>query len=70
MAMKSMLPEPCAQPSFRTSMPLCFEYALIASCDLSSMPFPMVVCLPRAGARPLARLVARMAPAGKRQCKG
>lgn len=52
MAMKSMLPEPCAQPSFRTSMPLCFEYALIASCDLSSMPFPMAVCLPRAGARP------------------
>lgn len=47
-------------------MPLCFEYALIASCDLSSMPFPMAVCLPRAGARPLACLVVRMAPAGKR----
>ncbi len=44
MAMESMLPDPCAQPSSRTSMPLCFEYALVASCGLSSMPFPMAVC--------------------------
>lgn len=40
MAMKSMLSDPCAQPSFRTSMPLCFKYERIASCDLSSMLFP------------------------------
>ena len=45
MAMKSMLSEPCAQPSSRASMPLCFRYARIASCDLSSMLFPMAVCL-------------------------
>ena len=40
MAMKSMLSDPYAQPSFRTSMPLCFKYERIASCDLSSMLFP------------------------------
>lgn len=51
-------------------MPLCFKYALIAPCGLSSMLFPMAVCLSRAGARPLARLVVRMTPAGKRQRKG
>lgn len=45
MAMKSMLSGPCAQPSSRTSMPLCLRYARIASCDLSSMLFPMAVCL-------------------------
>ena len=37
---KSMLSEPCAQPSSRTSMPLCFRYVRITSCDLSLMFFP------------------------------
>lgn len=66
----TQLSEPCAQPSSRTSMPLCFRYARIASCDLSSMLFPMAICLLVLGPAPLARLVVRMAPAGKRQCKG
>lgn len=56
--------------SSRTSMSLCFKYTLIASCGLSSMFFPMTVCLSRAGARPLTRLVVRMTSAGKRQRKG
>ena len=51
-------------------MPLCLRYARIASCDLSSMLFPMAVCLLVLGPAPLARLVVRMTPAGKRQRKG
>lgn len=51
-------------------MPLCSRYARIASCDLSSMLFPMAVCLLVLGPAPLARLVVRTAPAGKRQRKG
>ena len=45
MTMKSMPFEPCAQFSSRTSMSLCFRFALITSCDLSSMLFLMAVCL-------------------------
>ncbi len=35
----------CAQFSSSTSRPLCFRHAWIASCDLSSILFPMAVCL-------------------------
>lgn len=70
MAMKPMPSEPWAQPSSRTSMPLCSRYARIASCDLSSMLFPMAVCPLVLGPAPLANLVGRMAPAGKRRRKG
>lgn len=45
MTMKSMPSEPCAQFSSRTSMPLCFRRAPMASYDFSSMLFPMAVCL-------------------------
>ena len=64
--MKSMLSEPCAQPSSRTSMSLCLRYAQIASCDLLSMLFPIAVCLLVLGPAPLVRLVGRTMPAGKR----
>lgn len=70
MAMKSMLSEPCAQSSSRTSMPLCLRYARIASCDLSSMLFPMAVCLLVSGPAPLACLAGRMAPAGEAAAQG
>ena len=49
MTMNSMPSEPCVQFSSRTSMPLCLRFALITSCDLSSMLFLMAVCLPRVG---------------------
>lgn len=51
-------------------MPLCSRYVRIASCDLSSMLFPMAVCLLVSGPAPLARLVVRMAPAGEAAAQG
>lgn len=70
MAMRSMPSDPCAQLSSRTSMPLCSRYVRIASCDLSSMLFPMAVCLLVSGPAPLAGLVVRMAPAGEAAAQG